>query len=80
MTMIKGIGRARRNAKAPHYESHELHEYDSVREARMALQNSGLRHAPVDDIDQLEMAEWMWRNEASPEDAAIAFDLKLPGE
>ena len=80
MTMIMGNGRARRNAQAPHYESHALHEYASVREARIALQNSDSRHAAPDHIDQSEMAEWMWRNETAPEDAAIAFGLKLPGE
>ncbi len=63
-----------------HYETQALHEYDSVREARIAIQNSGIRHTPLDQSVQAEMAEWMWRNEASPEDAEVAFGLKLPGE
>lgn len=70
---------SRRNAQATHYESHGLHEHDSVRQARIALRNSPIRHVTRDHSVHADMAEWMWRNMASPEEAAIAFDYKLPG-
>lgn len=80
MTMTMAEAKARRNARAAHYESHGLHDYGSVREARVALQNSGICKASVDPSVQADMAEWMWRNDALPEDAAIAFGLIPPGE
>lgn len=79
MTMTMAEAKSRRNAKATHYESHGLHDYGSVREARVALQNSGICDAALDPSVQADMAEWMWRNDASPGEAAIAFGLKAPG-
>lgn len=72
--------KSKRNAAATRHEGHGLHDYGSVGEAQVALQNSGIGYAALDKYDQTDMAEWMWRNDASPEEAAIAFGLKLPGE
>lgn len=70
---------SKRSAKVTHYGSHGLHDYASVREARITLQNSSIHQVIFDRSVQADMAEWMWRNLASPEDAAIALHLKLPG-
>ncbi len=80
MTMTMAEARARRDSRAPHYDSHGLHDYGSVREARVVLQNSGIYHATLDPCMHANMAEWMWRNHASPEDAAVAYGLLLPEE
>ena len=80
MTMTMAEAKSRRNAKATLYESHGLHDYGSVREARVALGNTDVRHAAVDPSVEAHMAEWMWRNDASPEEAVIAFDLQLSTE
>ncbi len=80
MTMTMAEAKSRRNAKATHYESHGLHDYGSVREARVALHDSGICNSTVDPAVLADMAEWMWRNDASPEEAAIVFRRELAGE
>ena len=79
MTMTMAEAKSRRNAKARHYESHGLHDYGSVRAARVALQNCSICSSTVDPSVQADMAEWMWRNHASPEEAATAFGLRPHG-
>lgn len=76
MTMTIAEAKARRNAKATHFEGHGLHDYGSVREARVALQNSGLCSRTLDSCVQADMAEWMWHNDASPEEAVTAYGLE----
>ncbi len=80
MTMTMAEAKSRRNAKATHYESHGLHDYGSVREARIALENSSIGYVALDASVQADMAGWMWRNDASPEEAANHFGLKSPGD
>lgn len=80
MTMTMAEARSRRNATAAQDQTRGLHDYGSVGEAQAAIQNSGICKAVLDHSDQTAMAEWMWRNDASPEDAAVAFRLKPPGD
>jgi len=81
MTVTMAEAKSRRNATATAYEqSCGLHDYACVGEAQVALENSGIRRAVLDTCFHADMAEWMWRNDGSPEDAAIAFGLKLPGD
>ena len=80
MTMTIAEARSRRNTTAMKDHSCGMHDYGSAGEAQVALHNSGIDHAALDNSERPDMAEWMWRNDASPEDAAIAFGLKLPGE
>ncbi len=80
MTMTMAEAKSRRNAAAAHYESHGLNDYGSVSEARVALENSGICKAVHDDSVQADMAAWMWRNDASPEEAAVAFGLRTTDE
>lgn len=80
MTMTMAEARTRRNAAAAQDQSCGLNDYGSVGEAQAALENSGIRLAALDHADLTDMAKWMWRNDASPEDAAIAFGLKLASD
>ena len=80
MTITMAEAKSRRNATATQDQSCGLHDYGSVGEAQVALHNSGIDHAALDNSARTDMAEWMWRNDASPEDVAIAFGLQLPGE
>lgn len=80
MRMTMAEAKSRRDPTATHDQRHGVHDYGSVGEAQAAFQNSGISHAAPDGTDQAKIAEWMWRNDASPEEAAIAFGLKLPGE
>ena len=80
MNMTMAEARSRRNAAATQDQGRGLHDYGSAGEALVALRNSGIRHAALDDSVETEIAEWMWQNDASPETAAIAFGLELSGE
>ncbi len=53
-----------------------LHDYQSVAEARAALRNSGVAYPKRDAYDETDMAKWMWRHDASPDEAAVAFEAK----
>lgn len=66
-----------------HSEAHDmadstLNDYQSIREARTALQHSGLPCAALEACDQVGIARWMWRHDASPQEAAIAFGIQPP--
>lgn len=78
--MIRTMAEAKckRNADRSHDQGHGLHDYASVGEAQVALENSGVGDAALDEAERTKMARWMWRNDASPEDAATAFGVKLP--
>lgn len=80
MTITMAEAMSRRNATAMQDRNRGLHDYGSIGEAQVALQNSRIHHATLDNARRTAMAQWMWRNDASPEDAAIAFGLRLPGE
>ena len=80
MTMTMAEARTRRNAAAAHDQNCGVNDYGSVDEAQAALENSGIRLAALDRAGRIDMAKWMWRNDASPEDAAIAFGLKLASD
>lgn len=80
MTITMAEAKCKRNATATGYERHGLHDYASADEAQVALQNSDICYADLDIFDQTNMAERMWRNDTSPEDAAITFGLNMPGE
>lgn len=80
MTMTMAEAKSRRNATATRDQARGLHDYGSVGEAQVALENSGICLAACGYSDQEDMAKWMWRNDASPEDAAIAFGLKPGGD
>ncbi len=70
--------KSRRNASSTDDRQHGLHDHGSVDEAQAALENSALRHAALDDDNRVHMAKWMWRNDASPEEAALAFGVDAP--
>lgn len=76
MNTTMAEAKSKRNATATQHQAHGLNDYGSIGEARVALQNSGLGETALDHAHQMDMAGWMWRNDASPEDAAIAFGLR----
>ena len=80
MTITMAEARSRRNAIAMQDQGRGLNDYGSVGEAQVALRNSGILDAADDHSNETAMAEWMWHNDASPEAAAVAFGLKLPGQ
>lgn len=50
-----------------------LYSYQTVEEARAALRDSGISAHTLDGYGETHMAEWMWRHDAAPEEAAVAF-------
>lgn len=80
MNKTMAEARTRRDVSAAPDQRRGLHDHGSVAEAWVALQNSSIRHVIADHPDQTDMATWMWRNDASPEAAAIAFGVRLPSE
>jgi len=49
-------------------------EYVTVTDARTALQNSGV-YEWFEGIETDQVSEWMWRNHATPDEAAEHFDV-----
>lgn len=51
--------------------------YETVTDAFNALINSGvIEWFDVDEYDLNEVAEWMWRNEATPDQAAEHYGVE----
>lgn len=80
MSMTMAEARTSRNAAAAQDQNCGVNDYGSVGEAQAALENSGIRLAALDRVGRIDMAKWMWRNDAPPEDAAIAFGLRLASD
>jgi hypothetical protein len=50
--------------------------YETITDARTELQNSGVfEWFDFDVVDQQVVADWMWRNNATPEQAAEHFQV-----